>query len=285
MLLAMCLETAALAGNPAVDSGEKVSIVNGFPVVDVWMNGRGPFRMLIDTGTSSCALSPKAARTAGLAFDSRVHLANISGEHLVPAARATRVRVGPIEAEGIEVLAQTIDAARRLDSKVDGLLGQSFLSRRPYLIDYRRRRIWFGEAATRQASRLGPAVHAESAYGRMVLPVEIEHGVRPWRLVLDSGAASLIVQCSTRCPHLSEVDAGARVITNSGERPARQGLLRRVQVGAVSMSRAPAVLVEAAPMSNQEDGVLPAAWFSAIYVDSGRGLVRLAKGLSPSYPK
>ncbi len=249
------------------------------------MNGRGPFRMLIDTGTSSCALSPEAAHAAGLVFDTRVRLATISGEHLVPAARATRVRVGPVEADGIEVLSQTIDATRRLDPKVDGLLGQSFLSRRPYLIDYRRRRIWFGEAATRQSSRLGAAVHAESSYGRMVLPVEIERGVRRWRLVLDSGAASLIVQCGTRCPHLSEVRAGARAITNSGERPAQQGLLGRVQVGALSVVRAPAVLVETAPLSNQEDGLLPAAWFSAVYVDSGRGLVRLAKPLSPSYPK
>src|SRR5215472_2528939 len=113
----------------AVCAEEKLAVVDGYAFVQVRVNGKGPFRMLVDTGASSCTLSNEAATAAGLVYDHRVMVATAAGEHVLPAAGETRVQAGTVQASGVEMLAGPIDAVRQVDPNADGILGQSFLGR------------------------------------------------------------------------------------------------------------------------------------------------------------
>ena len=218
VLGAMLLESAVVAGIPPSRDGEKLTIVNGFAFVDVSIGGKGPFRMMIDTGATSCSLSPESAKAAGLVMDYRVVF--------------------------------------------------------PYLIDYRQKLLWLGDEAVRQAASLRTEIAAERADGRMVLPVGMESGGGRWRLTLDTGANALVIRCGARCPKLRDAHGGDRIVTNAGSCAVRRGIVHHVTVGTMIIPRAEAALVDG-PVRASEDGVLPASWFSAVYVDSARNLVRL----------
>src|ERR1019366_7992667 len=87
---AMLLGGSAMAGSPAMKNGSKVALVDGYAFVEVVINHRGPFRMLADSGATSCAMTPDAGPAAGLVYDHQVLLnAETGGERPIPAAYAT----------------------------------------------------------------------------------------------------------------------------------------------------------------------------------------------------
>jgi hypothetical protein len=273
---ALLLQGMIFAGVHQTGAAEKLTIVNGYAFVDVSINGRGPFRMMIDTGASSCWLTPEVAFAAGLTFDHRVVFTTMAGERLVPAASNARVRLGSEEAGSVEVLSLELDGVRTVSRGVDGVLGQSFLGRFVYMIDYRRKLFRLGDEAGEQVPSFTTEILAEQAQGTMVLPVGIEPGAGIWRLTLDTGSDALVMRCGAHCPQVRDSREGDRIMTNSGSRGVRRGFVDRITVGAVSIPRAEVALLDG-PVSGFADGVLPANWFAAVYVDSARNLVRLAK--------
>ena len=256
-------------------AGERILLRSGFPFIDVEVNGQGPFRMLIDTGAASCMLTPQAAAKAGLKYDHRVTLASMAGEKVIPAASGNAVKAGSVERAPIEIDVVGLEELRGLDARADGVLGQNFFTGAPYLIDYRNKRLWVGGDAAARSADLPIAVEASELHGRVVLPVKLDESARPWRLTLDSGASDLVVTCNDRCPPLSAVQRGDEIVTYSGGRPVSRGRLERAEVGGMKIPAPEAILVESSASDGQDDGVLPARWFSAIYVDGPS--VRLAR--------
>ena len=256
--------------------GQVITVENGIVLVDVTVNQRGPFRMIVDTGAASCILRPAAARYAGLAFDHRTILAALGGETVVPAASNNVIQVGSRSESNVAVLTTELPQLRALHSKADGVLGQSFLSRTPYLIDYREKRLWFGAAATKRAKHLPVAVAAAGTSGRIVLPVVLEPGGRTWRLTLDSGASDIIVECREHCPNTRSKPSSERLITYAGEQTVLTSTFRGVRVGGVALPPMNALIVSLPSPDDQDEGVLPTRLFSAVYVDSQ--FVKLACG-------
>jgi hypothetical protein len=232
--------------------------------------------MLLDTGASSCALAPEAAQRAGLSYHHRVVVEAESGARTVAAANA-RVGVGAIEAFDVEILAQPVEGVRKVDPKADGVLGESFLSRFPFLIDYKKKRLRIGPEADERAAALGAPLAAEQVEGRPVVLVRLAEGGRLWHLALDSGSQRLLVECGEGCPRLAEHTGAGTIRTNLGECKAEQGYLRRVEIGDMAVARPEVLLVDRVPRSTREEGLLPAHMFSAVYVDAGHNQVRLAR--------
>lgn len=256
----------------AGQSGGRLSLVGGFVFVDVRINNRGPFRMAMDTGNTSCMVTPSAAAALGLVPDERVILTTAVGERVIPGVTSTRVEVGAIAADGVEILVDSLDGVRAVGGQVDGVLGQSFLSRVSYLIDYRQRRLWVGPEADRQSDRVGSPVASEKVRDRVLLPVTLEPGGRTWRMVLDTGANDLLLGCGSDCPRASSL---SHLRTNAGERNVRTATVQQVRVGDLKFANREALLTGKAPHLEQGDGLLPGRWFSAIYVGRGGKVVRL----------
>jgi hypothetical protein len=232
--------------------------------------------MLLDTGASSCALAPDAAEYAGLRYDHRVVVETEAGARTV-AASIARVAVGNMEAFDAEVVVQPLDGVRKVDPKADGVLGQSFLGRLPFLVDYKRKRLLIGAEAEERSVGLGAPLPAERLDGRMVVPVTLTEGGRPWWLALDSGSRYMLIECGGGCPRLAVHTGIGAIRTNFGECNVEQGRLRRVQVGDFALSRPEALLLDRTPGPGREEGLLPARMFSAVYVDAARRQVRLAR--------
>jgi len=232
--------------------------------------------MLRDSGATSCALTPDAARAAGLVYDHQVLLnAVIGGERPLPAAYAT-VRVESIEANSVEVLVDRLECLQRLNTKADGILGQSFLGRFPYLVDYQRKQLLLGDDARRASFQVGPEVPVTQSSGGIIVAVTLDPEMRPWRMILDMGARDLILQCGSKCPQLSGPEHAGLIVTNAGDRRVRRARTARLEVGGLAISHAEVYLLDT-PGSADHDGLLPARWFSAVYVDAGRNVVRLAR--------
>jgi hypothetical protein len=268
----------ALPCSSAADSqGDSIVIKDGFVFVNVIINGHGPFRMLVDTGTTTTLLAPEAAAEAGLAYDHRVVLSSLGGEKPIPATSTGELRIGSAVATGVEIAVTAIAHLRKIDSGAHGIVGQSFLARSAYLIDYARKKLWLGEDAIRRAEELPFVLSVYQSNGRTILPVTLEAGGPSWRLTLDSGASNLILKCSQRCPRINDPRSGDRVLALVGERPVLSGTLRQVEIAGARMSFVHALLVDTELPDGQDDGVIPSHWFSAVYVDGNSGLVRLAQ--------
>ena len=254
-----------------------ILLKDGFAFVDAIINGHGPFRMMIDTGTTTTVLAPAAARKAGLVYDHRVLLTSMGGEKPFPATSAGELQIGSTRATSLEIVAVPLGHVLKIDRRADGILGHNFLGRSAYLIDYARKKLWFGEDAMRRAGELPLILSVQQTNGRTILPVTLQAGRPSWRLTLDSGASNLIVRCNERCPLITDQRRDERVLALLGERSVLAGTLRRVEIAGAKMSFVHAVLIDTELSDGQDDGVIPSHWFSAVYVDGDSGLVRLAQ--------
>ena len=254
--------------------GAKVTLRQGFPFVDVIINGQGPFRMLLDTGADASLLSPQAAQRAGLDFDHRVILTTLAGERIVPGDSDNSISIGGAEEFGLQILVLELPTVKAIDRAADGVLGQSFLSRSAFLLDYQKKRLWLREDATEQAARLPHSVSATNSRGRTVIPVGLDPEGRTWQLALDSGTTNLVVDCSERCPRAWGLERDGHLTTHAGERAVMRGNLQQVALGDSKLPSTEAVLLEGDAPEGWDDGVLPARWFSAFYVS--QGIVRFA---------
>lgn len=258
----------------AGSGGQKLTLRQGYPFVDVSINGQGPFRMLVDTGADASLLTPQAARKASLKLDHRVLLTTLTGEKIVSGASGNVIQVGEVEESGLKILVVELPSGESVTAEADGVLGQSFLSRRPYLLDYQQKRLWFGEEATALSANLPHQIAATHTLGRTVLQVALDNGGATWQLTLDSGSTSLVVDCSERCPRAWGVQRDSRLLTHAGERSVLRGTLRQVRLGDLPMATTEAVLLDAATERAGDDGVLPTRLFSAFYVNGA--VVRFA---------
>ena len=246
--------------------------VERFPFVDAYVNGQGPFRLLLDTGATLTSLNPKAAERAQLRYDRRVSEISVGGEDILQVASGTPIRVGTVETSG-EVSVSRMDGLRRLDPKADGILGQSFLGQIAYLIDFRHHRILFGDAASREGSDLPVARAGDPNYGRPVVLAHINGHSEPYRFVLDTGASDVFLRCALLCPQL--MDPLPAAAAGSGYlSAARVGTLRVLQIAEMRLWNLRAAVLEQESRPS-EHGLLAAKLFSAIYVDAGGRVIRL----------
>ncbi len=228
-----------------------------FALQDVYIEGRGPFRFLVDTGAQSTLVGRRLADELRLVPEYRVELVSALGSDMAFGKRVGEIRVGASLAKDMEVLWSDAE----LDRSVDGVLGQNFLSAHNYAIDMARHRLILDPPE--ETARLP----FESRDGRIVLAVSIDGEAR--RLVLDSGASTLIL---FRSPRNSRLGGQAEIRTHTGVNTVPVHRVRELRVGRhVLRDLAAGVTEHAADV----DGLLPATLFSRIYVDNRRGTLSL----------
>jgi predicted aspartyl protease len=149
---------------------------------EVYLNGDGPFRMMIDTGDASSIIRPAIARRLALRPTYKVEQMTISGSCLVPAAVLDEIRVGSLSDKGVEVIITDVPL-----SGVDGVLGQSWLTRHDYMLDYHNRRLVLDGTPPLGGVR----VPLRAADGRLLIPAEIDG--RQTEVTLDSGASVVVL--------------------------------------------------------------------------------------------
>ncbi|MEP7364927.1 MAG: aspartyl protease family protein [Acidobacteriota bacterium] len=184
MLLALSALGLAISSVP-------LEIRGNYPILqDVFVNGKGPYRMLVDTGAQSTSLRPAAAQDADLRPAFAVELQRASGTVVAPAAQADRMASGELVLEGVEVLIVEPPQIASL-GHLDGVLGQSFLSRTNYWMDYGRRSIWWDPEGALAGCLRGDQLEFVTEDGRPAVRTRL--GGEERSFVLDTGASHLIL--------------------------------------------------------------------------------------------
>lgn len=99
--------------------------------VPVFLNGKGPFDFVVDTGSNRCVVCEEVAQALGLPEIGVAPVHGILGAEPAPLVKVDRVRVGGVVSAGIKM-------PRVLRSRVgaDGILGLDMLRGRRVVLDF-----------------------------------------------------------------------------------------------------------------------------------------------------
>jgi predicted aspartyl protease len=174
---------------PAVDDSLFASPTTrdhiGRVVVPVKINGRGPYRFIVDTGANHSTISPGLVRELGLtaATQSLITLDGITG-----AAQVTYVSVDRLQAGDLLLEDTTLPVVwAPVMAGADGILGAAGMSQRSLLIDFQRNHVAIASHVELATRNQAIKIHATRVVnGLMVLDTDVG-GVRV-AAVLDTGA-------------------------------------------------------------------------------------------------
>jgi predicted aspartyl protease len=247
---------------PAADTGVKLpfKLYGGYTiVVGGSIAGLNHLNFIIDTGAVPSVVDRKVARKLGLEgqleqlslFNQTIETRRVTLPGLV---------LGPIDTGPLSVIAGDLSSfERHLGVRVDGMIGLDVLSRQDFVVDYESGTIAFGAAP----AGLGPLDPAETSVpfelgpGYAVVSLDVEG--RPFRLMVDTGARSLILFAPRVRGRLAGVrKLSERVIGNAGGTVAlTEVVLPDASLGTVRLNAQRAALMEGqAPGSEDLDGLL-----------------------------
>jgi predicted aspartyl protease len=222
-------------------------------VVEVKIAGKGPYSMLLDTGTDPSAIDLATARELGLRLDSRSFPATGGGTetNLVQLTRLPTVELGGVIAK--DVTAGAIDLKKlsaKLERPVHGVLGFSFLKDRIVQIDYAASKIRFFTESPYLGIQNSPNTVNKIAvafrYDEGVLIDSVFINGQKLRATLDTGSNGTfsITPEGVATLGLDEGSQNGKVqksVGYNGEYESKSGMLKSVRIGRLSLESAPAV--------------------------------------------
>ena len=222
-------------------------------ILQVKVNGKGPFNLMLDTGTDPSAIDLATAREIGLKLDPIARQGTGGGTsiNLTYETKLPLLEIGGLTAKNIEALA--IDLSRisqRLGKPIHGVLGHSLLNDRIVQIDYPQRVVRFYSK-----SSFAQAVKQANTPNRTVLPFRYaddvlidEVSVNGKKIVanLDTGSDGTFQLTPTAVSDLRLEDevSKAKVSTSvgfNGVSENREGQIGSVTIGGISIA-APTVI-------------------------------------------
>ena len=241
------------------------------------VNGSGPFDFLLDTGATRTVIDPELARQLQAPVIGKVSLTGVLRVRQDELVRLQDVRLGAASLSGLGAAVDALARQKILAPGIRGVLGEDFLSRFDFLIDYKQHSLRFGEVPPNgercRFETIGQ-YHGSPTTNRLLIPVEFM-GVsgETMRLQLDTGAEK---------PELFPVSHDARsfqpwrgsLATNSGADGATILSDITIRVGTTMVPGQDVVQSRRAVVFDAV-GLLPAVIFHRIYISHSRGFVVL----------
>ncbi len=194
-----CAHPAAssLGGEATADKSSSVlpfDLIDNRIIIDVRLNGKGPFRFIFDTGAGA-VVAPEVVSSLGLKIENLQTGSGGVGEQVVERGetKISTVEVGPVrladEEFGVLSFADTkyVFGAHR----IDGILGFPVFKNYVVHIDYERRRLTFTPPAEFAYKGTGTIVQLD--FDRHLPLVKGELDGVPGDFVIDTGARSALI--------------------------------------------------------------------------------------------
>jgi membrane-associated protease RseP (regulator of RpoE activity) len=221
------LLTLAIAGWLTAGSREPVSVpfdllASRHMAVQVLVNGKGPYRVVFDTGAPVNLLSPRVAREAGVTMERRPRQPRQPGLAALPLGPVTKVKeleLGELVVKDVPVLVfdhPTVKALASALGPLEGIVGFPVFARFRVTLDYEKKQMTFepvdydpGDVmASLVGNMLGNRREAPvkklASSALLGLRVEVDAGtVRVAEVYPDSAAAAAGVQAGDRLISLS----------------------------------------------------------------------------------
>jgi hypothetical protein len=159
----------------------------GRPTANVMLNGRGPYKFVVDTGSNTTVLSTRVARQLELPAlpDKVVH--GVTGSMMSRFARLARVETGRSVSQNLSVAVLDAPAFEALD----GILGMDMFTDRRIRFNFARKTVDF-DGQARGAARLPIRASVRLRQGLLIEADGRVGGVRA-RSVLDTGCDTTII--------------------------------------------------------------------------------------------
>lgn len=154
----------------------------------VAIDGRGPFRLVLDTGASHSAVTAKVAEALGLEpeLDSTMLLRGATGSLAVPTIRVASLEVGDllIEPRRLAIVPDALGGA-------EGVLGTEGLADKRVFIDFRADRIEIRRSHSQRAAVGFVTVPVRFMRGRLLVANASVGGVKVKAIIDTGGQATL----------------------------------------------------------------------------------------------
>jgi predicted aspartyl protease len=245
------------------------TVNNTLIIMALTANGEGPFDFVLDTGADTTIVDQSLAVKLSLPSLSRVQQTTLAGVQTLDRGSIQILLAGPVKVENVPVLIQDLSELRKLDSHVDGIAGQNFLSHFNYLLNYRKRVIQIELGNEIRDAVGGDQIPIESSGNRMFVASEAQSVERAkLRLLLDSGTNSIVLLShASRTLHVPVRQIGLEK-TISGSVRLEVGRLRMLTIGSEQFRNIAVALPAAEPAERIGDGLLPTVLFQALYVNN-----------------
>ena len=161
--------------------------------VEVLVNGRGPFRFIVDSGADTSAVGLRIARDLKLPLGSQAILNGMTSRDLVDRVKIDSLTLGPTTVRNLEV-----PALREADLGGDGLLGIDALVRQRLMMDFDKHLIKVEDASKPMKYSPGDIViTARRQRGQLILTEVRASGLR-LDAVIDTGTEITIGNLALR---------------------------------------------------------------------------------------
>jgi len=157
----------------------------GRVLAPVEINGRGPFRLILDTGANRSALSAQVAESLSLPATraARLGVHGVTGAAEVPAVSVDSIKAGGILLERLDVPVLT----GRVLAEADGILGIDGLQDARIDVDFVRDRVTIDRATGKRPRDGAMVIRAELRHGGLLV-AHGKVGRVPVTVLIDTGA-------------------------------------------------------------------------------------------------
>jgi predicted aspartyl protease len=193
---------------------------SGRVVAAVLLDGKGPFRFLLDSAADASMISPRLIRLLGLHLsqDEVVRVEGATGVQDLPWVNISRLQVGDVVRTDVRM--PIVDGA--VLQGLDGILGIAGLSAEHVEVDFAHNQVWIDTSAA-QAAKGFLVIPAARTLGGL-LQVRALIGGIPVAAVIDTGASNTLGNAALRVALLRQM--------SGEESPARVfGVTRQIAPG------------------------------------------------------
>ena len=215
ILALVCVASAALGSRseaeprfPAAQSVIPFEVYKGHVYVSAYVNGKGPYRFVFDTGASGMGRADKRL-AAELSLPILRQDLNSDGVNTsrIDIVAAESLRLGSTEKRRVELASRDYNQHRKPgEAPVMGIIGRDFFHDQLLTIDYPKRRLTLGPG------RLSKAERGVVSYGpSFTIPVCVRSGCYDGEV--DTGSSQSLVVTKSVLPRIS---ASAPIPAGSG---------------------------------------------------------------------
>jgi predicted aspartyl protease len=249
LLAVVCGAAVGGTRTPLASNEMAIEVYGGYlAVARGSANNAENLRFLLDTGASNSAIDRRVAERLGL-HRQPAKVINFDKTVALESTDVQEMTFGPERVSNVRVMIEDLGYLRSTGVHVDGVIGLDLLREQSFLVDYARKRVVFGPAAT--GGMRGVSMHADAESIR----VEVELDGRPVWLVVDSGARGIALYEDTVKDLLANYRVEGRTgeVSLGGPLENRIAIVPRLRLGGQDLDRE--VVLISAPRAKRLSGV------------------------------
>ena len=210
-------EPAAAQAKPSSEAAEPEALYaaptradrSGRILAAVMVNGRGPYRFILDTGANSSALAPRVVQELRLPSVEGVQVHGVTGTAMLPAVRVESMSAGDV------VLPPAVLPVLPGDifSGAEGILGVTGMQQMRIDVDFLHDRVAIFRSGGRRATSGYVTVRASLWQGGLLL-VAGKVGSIPTQVIIDTGAERTLGNLPLRMAILEHSKSGEEFATS-----------------------------------------------------------------------